>query len=177
MAGSSASGQVTGPHLPLNIVVVILVALVGELCGSLAGYLVGKYGGRPLVDRLGKYVLLTNRDLDRAEAWFVRRGEPLVLFGRLIPLLRSFVSLAAGLGEMAVAKFILYTAIGCGIWITALAILGDSLGKTYQTVLKNFTDAGYVLGAVAVVLIAAFLFVRVRAVRAERQASSESPQR
>ena len=94
------------------------------MLGSLAGYLIGYFGGRPLVDRVGKYVLLTHKDLDRAEAWFARRGEPLVLFGRFIPLLRSFVSFAAGLGEMAVAKFLVFTVIGCAIWCTALTSSG-----------------------------------------------------
>jgi membrane protein DedA with SNARE-associated domain len=103
--GVLASGQI--PHEPhhLNLVIVIVLATLGELSGSMAGYLIGAYGGRPLVDRFGKYLLLTHKDLDRAEAWFDRHGEPLVLFGRFIPLLRSFVSFAAGLGEMAIAKF------------------------------------------------------------------------
>ena len=78
---------------------------------------------------MGKYVLLTHKDLDRAEAWFARHGEPLVLFGRFIPLLRSFVSFAAGLGEMAIAKFLVFTVIGCAIWCTALVSLGYSLGE------------------------------------------------
>ena len=77
-----------------------------------------------MVDRFGKYVLLTHKDLDRAEAWFARHGEPLVLFGRFIPLLRSFVSFAAGLGEMAIGKFLAFTVVGCAIWCTALASLG-----------------------------------------------------
>lgn len=167
--GALASGAVTKyGHIHLNIVLVIVVATLGELGGSLGGYLVGKYGGRPLVDRLGKFVLLTNKDLDRAEEWFSHHGEPLALFGRFIPLLRSFVSLAAGLAEMNLAKFILYTVIGCGLWVSALAALGDSLGKTYETVLKDFTDAGYVFGAVAVVVVVGFLIHRIRAVRSER---------
>ena len=72
----------------------------------MVGYLIGLKGGRAAVDRWGKYLLLTHKDLDRAEAWFDRHGEPLVLFGRFIPLLRSFVSFAAGLAEMAFAKFV-----------------------------------------------------------------------
>ena len=99
--GVLASGQIANEPHHLNLVAVIVVATLAEVLGSLVGYLIGYFGGRPLVDRVGKYVLLTHKDLDRAEAWFARRGEPVVLFGRFIPLLRSFVSLAAGLGEMA----------------------------------------------------------------------------
>ena len=122
--GVLASGQIPNEPHHLHLVLVIVVALIAEVLGSLAGYLIGYFGGRPLVDRVGKYVLLTHRDLDRAESWFDRRGEPFVLFGRFIPLLRSFVSFAAGLGEMAVAKFLIFTVIGCAIWCTALTSFG-----------------------------------------------------
>src|SRR4051812_36524023 len=89
--GALASGQLlTSSHDHLQLGLVILVATVGELCGSLVGYSVGSFGGRPLVDRLGRYVLLTKRDLDRAEHWIARRGEPLVFVGRFVPLVRSF---------------------------------------------------------------------------------------
>src|ERR1039458_6569399 len=99
--GVLASGQI--PHEPhhLNLAAVIVVAVLAEVLGSLAGYLIGYFGGRTLVDRLGKYVLLTHKDLDRADAWFARRGEPFVFFGRFIPLLRSFLCFAAGLAATA----------------------------------------------------------------------------
>jgi len=168
--GVLASGQI--PHEPhhLNLALVIVLAAVGEVLGSLAGYLIGFYGGRPLVDRFGKYLLLTHRDLDRAEAWFARRGEPLVLFGRFVPLLRSFVSFAAGLGEMAIGKFLVFTVIGCAIWCTALASLGDALGSSYNHVLKDFSDAGYVLAVLAVIAVAGLFAHRFRALRKERTA-------
>src|ERR1035437_9690707 len=121
--GVLASGIPNEPH-HLNLIAVIAVAALAEVLGSLVGYLIGYFGGRPLVDRAGKYVLLTHKDLDRAEAWFARRGEPVVLFGRFIPLLRSFVSLAAGLAEMARAKFLLFIVIGCAVWCTALTSVG-----------------------------------------------------
>jgi membrane protein DedA with SNARE-associated domain len=136
----------------------------------LAGYLIGYFGGRPLVDRVGKYVLLTHKDLDRAEAWFARRGEPLVLFGRFVPLLRSFVSIAAGLGEMALAKFVVYTVIGCAIWCTVLTSVGYSLGASYQHVLKAFNYAGYLAGALFVLAVIALFVHRIRVVRRERGA-------
>lgn len=165
--GVLASGQVAGVH-PLNLVVVIVVATLGEVLGSLTGYLIGYFGGRPLVDRVGKYVLLTHKDLDRAEAWFARRGEPVVLFGRFVPLLRSFVSFAAGLGEMAVAKFLVFTVIGTAVWCAALTSIGYSLGSTYKAVLKGFTNAGYVAAVVVVIAVAIVFFHRLRELRRER---------
>jgi membrane protein DedA with SNARE-associated domain len=171
--GVLASGQI--PHEPhhLAVIAVIAVAAAAEVLGSLAGYLIGYFGGRPLVDRVGKYVLLTHRDLDRAEAWFARRGEPLVLFGRFIPLLRSFVSFAAGLGEMAIGKFIAFTVIGCVIWCAALTSVGDALGSSYHHVLKDFSDAGYVLGALAVIAVVLLFLHRLRVFRSERAQRSE----
>jgi len=166
--GVLASGQIANEPHHLNLVVVIVLAVLGEVIGSMAGYLIGTYGGRPLVDRFGKYVLLTHRDLDRADAWFARHGEPLVLFGRFIPLLRSFVSIAAGLGEMAIGKFVTFTLIGCAIWCTALASLGFALGSSYNHVLKAFSDAGYVLAALAVIAVVVLFVHRLRVVRAER---------
>jgi membrane protein DedA with SNARE-associated domain len=167
--GALASGEVlTHSGKSLNLAIVILLATLGEVLGSAAGYAIGRYGGRALVDRVGKYVLLTHRDLDRAEAWFARRGEPVVFFGRFIPLLRSFVSFAAGLGEMALAKFFLYTVIACAIWCTALASIGYGLGSTYAKVVSDFGDVGYVLAALAVIAVVVVFWHRYRAYKAEQ---------
>ena len=166
--GVLASGQIPNEPHHLNLVAVIVLATLAEVLGSMAGYLIGYFGGRTLVDRFGKYVLLTHRDLDRAEAWFARRGEPVVLFGRFIPLLRSFVSFAAGLGEMAFAKFTLYTVIGCAIWCTILTSIGYGLGSSYKHVLKAFSDAGYVLGALFIIAVVVLFLHRLRVVRQER---------
>jgi membrane protein DedA with SNARE-associated domain len=166
--GVLASGQIPNEPHHLNVVMVIVLATLGEVLGSMAGYLIGYFGGRALVDRVGRYVLLTHRDLDRAEAWFARRGEPFVLFGRFIPLLRSFVSFAAGLAEMAWAKFLLFTVIGCTIWCTALVSLGYSLGASYSHVLKAFKYVGYVAAVLAVVAVVILFVHRLRVVREER---------
>ena len=170
--GVLASGQVPGEGKPLSLAVVIIVATLGEVLGSMAGYSIGRYGGRALVDKVGKYVLLTHKDLDRADAWFARRGEPFVFFGRFIPLLRSFVSFAAGLGEMALVKFGVFTVVACAIWCTALCSLGYSLGSSYNHVLKAFSYAGYVVGALAVIAVAFVFWHRWRAYRSQRELSA-----
>ena len=163
-----SDGQPSSEFFHLSLIVVILLAILGEILGSMVGYLIGLKGGRAAVDRWGKYLLLTHKDLDRAEAWFDRHGDPLVLFGRFIPLLRSFVSFAAGLAEMAFAKFVLFTAIGCTVWCTALSLLGYSLGGTYDSVQKKFSDATYVILVLAVVAVAVLIWHRIRSMRAER---------
>jgi membrane protein DedA with SNARE-associated domain len=126
-----------------------------------------------VIDKVGRYILLTHKDLDRAEAWFARRGEPFVLFGRFIPLLRSFVSLAAGLGEMAVGKFLAFTVLGCAIWCAALASIGYSLGTSWHHVIKAFSYAGYVVGALIVVAVVVAIVHRYRVVRAEKAATAQ----
>jgi membrane protein DedA with SNARE-associated domain len=99
--GALASGRLMHDvHLQLPLV--ILVATLGEVCGSLLSYGIGRYGGRELVDRFGKYLLVTKYDLDRAERFFARHGGPTVVFGRLIPVIRSFVSLGPGLADVTV---------------------------------------------------------------------------
>jgi membrane protein DedA with SNARE-associated domain len=166
--GVLASGQIPNEPHHLNVIAVIAVAALAEVLGSFAGYLIGYFGGRPLVDKLGKYVLLTHKDLDRAEAWFARRGEPVVLFGRFIPLLRSCVSFAAGLGEMAIAKFTLFTVIGCAVWCAVLTTIGYELGSSYKHLLSGFSDAGYVLAVLAVLAVVLLFTHRLREVRAQR---------
>jgi membrane protein DedA with SNARE-associated domain len=175
--GVLASGQIVNEPHPLNLFAVIAVATLAEVLGSLVGYLIGYFGGRPLVDRVGKYVLLTHKDLDRAEAWFARRGEPVVLFGRFIPLLRSFVSLAAGLAEMARSKFLLFTVIGCAVWCTVLTSVGYGLGSSYHRVLKAFSYAGYVAAVLVVIAVVVLFIHRLRVVRSERASTvNESAQ-
>ncbi len=172
-----SNGQPSSEFFHLSLLLVILLAVLGEVMGSTVGYLIGLKGGRVAVDKWGKYLLLTHKDLDRAEAWFNRHGDPLVLFGRFIPLLRSFVSFAAGLAEMAIAKFMLFTVIGCAIWCTALSLLGYSLGSTYDSVQKKFSYVGYVLAAIAVLAVVVLFIHRLRVMRAERGEQAEQAQR
>jgi len=167
-AGASANGV-----KPLTLALVIVAGVLGEVLGSLAGYGIGRYGGRPLVDKFGKYLLLTHKDLDRADAWFARRGEPFVFFGRFIPLLRSFVSFAAGLGEMSLAKFTVFTTAACAIWVTAICSLGYSLGDSYKKVLKAFSYAGYVLAVLAVIAVVIVFLHRYREYRHQQQVPHE----
>ncbi|MGH3733429.1 MAG: DedA family protein [Acidimicrobiales bacterium] len=167
--GVLASGQlVSGHHHHLQLAIVIIVATVGELSGSLIGYAIGRFGGRALVESVGKYVLLTKKDLDRADAWFARRGEPVVFFGRFIPFVRSFVSIAAGVGEMALWKFVAFTVAACAIWCGGLASIGYGLGSSWHRILAYFSDAGYVAAALAVIFIGAFIVHRLRQLRTER---------
>lgn len=167
-AGALASGHLTTSRHHLSLAAVVVVAVLGELAGSVAGYALGRFGGRPVVDRIGRFVLVTHRDLDRAEEWLDRRGESFVFFGRLIPLLRSFVSLAGGLGDMAFAKFLTFSALGSAIYCAALAGVGYSLGASWHKVIKDVSDVGYVVAALFVLVVTVALAHRLRVVRVER---------
>jgi membrane protein DedA with SNARE-associated domain len=158
----------SGSSTHLDLGLVIVVGIVGSVIGSLIAYVVGRTGGRRLVDRYGKYVLLTHADLDRVEAWFARRGEWMVLFGRIVPVMRTFISVPAGMAEMRPVRFAAFTAIGCSAWVSLLSVIGYELGGRWQSVTKVFSEAGYIVAAIAVVGIAAFVWHRLRALRRER---------
>jgi membrane protein DedA with SNARE-associated domain len=171
LAGGAVVSGASADHLQLWLVIV--VGILGEMVGSTIAYTIGRTGGRALVDRVGKYVLLTHKDLDRAEVWFARHGEPTVLFGRLIPLVRAFVSLPAGLAEMDYPRFALFSVIGISVWVSVLAGIGYALGDSWHSLVGGFGAASYVLAALVVVALSAGLVHRVRHVRAEQAAHQD----
>jgi membrane protein DedA with SNARE-associated domain len=167
--GALASGAVlAGTHDRFSLGAVIAVAVAGELVGSLCGYALGRFGGRPLVDRIGRYILLSHRDLDRVEAFMARRGDPFVFVGRLVPLLRSFVSIVAGLAEMSLGRFVAFTLAGSAVFTAAVAGAGYGVGANWHKVVKDFSDAGYVAAALAVLAVALGIAHRVKVLRDER---------
>ena len=149
LAGALASGAVDPQH-KLNLVLVIVIGVVGELVGSFIAYTVG----RAFVDRFGKYLLLTHKDLDRAEAWFARRGPSAVLIGRVVPVVRTFISFPAGVAEMPVVTFGVFTALGVTVWVGVLAGIGYALGHQYHSMVKAFGAASYVVAALVVAALA-----------------------
>jgi membrane protein DedA with SNARE-associated domain len=174
-AGALASGKVTDTHHHLALVWVIVIATVGELVGSMFGYSIGRLGGRPLLERVGKYVLVTHEDLDRAELMFQRHGQSIAFFGRFIPLVRSFVGLGAGIAEMSVARFVACTAVASAIWCSAFALIGYEVGGRWSKDLHDVSVATDVIIAVVVVGVVALIVQRWRHVRASSRQSGTSP--
>jgi membrane protein DedA with SNARE-associated domain len=156
----------------LDLAAVAILGVAGEVLGSLVGWSIGRFGGRPLVDKLGRYVLLTSADLDRTERWFRKRGGPAVLIGRVLPVVRTFISIPAGFAEMGLVGFVAATFAGSAIWCTTIALVGYELGGEWTRMTKGFSYAGYVLVAIAVVVVAAFIFHRLAAMRRERDGLS-----
>lgn len=167
-AGAVAGGLLGSQH-HLNIVAVILLGTAAEVLGSFVAFGIGRVGGRPLVDRLGKYVLLTKADVDRTERFFQQRGEIAVPIGRAMPLLRAFVSLVAGVAEMSWTRFGIYSTVGTLVYACVLSGLGYSVGAAWHTVAHDFSLAAYVLAALVVVAIAGFILHRLSVLRRERE--------
>jgi membrane protein DedA with SNARE-associated domain len=151
----------------LNIVAVIIVGTVAELLGSLVSYTIGRVGERPLVRRFGRYLLITQGDIDRAERFFAGRGAWAVLAGRALPVVRTFASIVAGFIEMPVLLFGVLSLIGTAIWVTVIALVGYGLGSAWERVAHGITVAGYAIVAVAVLAIAAFIVYRLRELKHE----------
>jgi membrane protein DedA with SNARE-associated domain len=148
-----------GAHIGFGagaFVVMALAGTLGYLAGALVGWAIGRYGGRPLLERRGRWLHVTPERLDRAEAWFGRWGNVGVLVGRITPVVRSFVSIPAGVFEMRLAPYTLLTAIGSAIWAFAIAGAGYGLGSSYERFDHGFKYVEYAIVA-GVLLLAAYL--------------------
>lgn len=153
-----------------SFALVVALGVLGNLVGSLLAYGVGRVGGPPLISRYGRYVLLREHDVDRAHRWFERYGQPAVFFSRLLPVLRTFISLPAGIVEMPLGRFIVYTAVGCVPWVAALTWAGYLLGNRWETIVRYFTWASIVIALAVVALVVRGLLRRRR--RAEVEATT-----
>jgi membrane protein DedA with SNARE-associated domain len=159
-AGALAAGAISG-HAPSSLAAAVLAGTLGYLTGSLAGWALGRAGGRPFIERHGRWLHLGPPRFRRAERWFARYGSTFVLFGRLTPLVRSFVSIPAGALEFPFPRYVVLTAIASLIWCTAFGIAGHALGTHWDSVHHAFRYADYVALAL-VVLIGTAGLVRTR---------------
>jgi membrane protein DedA with SNARE-associated domain len=164
--GALAGGlEVAGVHVNLNVWWVVVAGVAGSMIGSAIAYAVGRAGGRPLIERWGRYVLLRTRDVDKAEDFFRRKGDLAVLVGRVIPVIRTFVSLPAGIAEMPVVRFGAFTLVGSVVWTVALALAGDAVAENWHEVEKYFT---VITIAIAVIVVAAIVWWALRRMQSRR---------
>jgi membrane protein DedA with SNARE-associated domain len=171
-AGAVAAGVFPGTHhvslfgakVGFGIGAFIVMALAGTLgyfVGALIGWWIGLRGGRPLLERRGRWLHVTPERLDRAEVWFQRWGNFGVLIGRVTPVVRSFVSIPAGIFEMRLAPYALYTVVGSAVWAFAIAGVGYGLGSSYKSFDNGFKYVEYAIVA-GVLVLAAYLIYRLR---------------
>ena len=135
---------------------------IGSTLGSLLFYYIGYLGGRPIIARWGKYVFISEDDLDKGEKFFARWGTFAVFFGRFVPLVRTFVSVPAGLARMDLKVFVIYTLAGSIIWATILAYIGYHLGENYEQIRDYMGPADIVVAAIIVVLGVWYVVHQVR---------------
>jgi len=141
----------------LNLVLVTLVGSIANLFGSYAAYYIGKFGGRSFIEKYGKYVFLRKEEIDKAERWFNHRGELTVFLTRLLPGIRTFISLPAGIAEMNLTKFSIYTILGVVPWCFLLAYFGYIFGENWQIILNYYHKFEYIFFTFVILTIIGFL--------------------
>ena len=157
-------------HLSLPLVIVF--GVLGELAGSSAAYGLGRLGGRHTVERYRRFLLMTRKDIDRAERFFTGRGAWSVAVARIIPLVRAFAGLIAGFMEVPLLPFGIFNLIGTAIWVTALSVLGYSLGSDWTKASKTISHANDALVIVVVLLLVALIAHKWHQLRKERAADA-----
>jgi membrane protein DedA with SNARE-associated domain len=163
--GALAAGAVPGTSL--NLAGVIIAGVAGNVVGSYIAWAAGRYGGQPALRRWGRRLRLRDHELDRANRWFARYGPRAVLIGRLLPAVRTFISLPAGIAGMDPVRFGIYTTIGCIPWTAALAYAGYAVGANWQSVVNGLHGPTYIVVAVVMIGLAIAVWRYVRRRRAE----------
>ena len=167
-------GGVLASQGKLNLEGVVAAGVAGEVVGAYIAYFIGRYGGRSFVDRYGRYVLLSHRDLDRAEAWYQRHGRWGVFGSRLVPVIRNFVAVPAGVAEVPLVRFGILTFLGSLIWDGGWALIGYQLGSRWKSIVHGFNDAGYLLFGLAVLAVVVFFVHRYRSYKAAGAAGADA---
>jgi membrane protein DedA with SNARE-associated domain len=160
MVSSSAQIEpLTGQ--PWNFWIVVIVATVGNTLGSLIAYAIGAYGGRPFLERYGKYLLIREHEIEAADRFFEKYGAATVFFGRLLPIVRTFISFPAGVTRMPIGKFIAYSTAGALPWSIALVWAGVLLGDNWVEIREMLKPFDLAIAVAVIVLFAGLLWWRL----------------
>ena len=146
---------------PWSFWIVVVVATLGNTLGSLVAYAIGAWGGRPFLERYGKYLLIRPHEIEIAERFFARWGAQTAFFSRLLPIVRTFISFPAGVARMPIRTFVLYSTAGAFIWSTVLVWAGVQLGARWTEIRRALQPFDLVIAVVAVVGLAALLWLRL----------------
>ena len=137
---------------------IALAGAIGCVVGSIPAYYLGMYGGRPLAEKYGKYVLISRKDLDMADRWFATHGEIIIFIARLLPAVRTFIAFPAGVARMNMPKFIAYTFVGSFIWCGVLGYAGVKTGEHWEALGKYFHQFHYVIIAAGVAFVGWYIW-------------------
>jgi membrane protein DedA with SNARE-associated domain len=152
---------------PWNLVLVTVAGTVGATAGALVAYTIGYFGGRPIIERWGRYLGIAPADLDRTEEFFERHGAKAAFFGRMIPVIRSLVSFAAGVAGMPIVPFVVWTALGSLPFTFLLVFAGQQLGANWEVIGGIIKQFEYVV--IAILGVAVLLWIWLRIVRPRRR--------
>ncbi len=141
-----------------HIVGVVVAATIGAVLSAIVFYALGYYGGRPLVEKYGKYLRITKKDLDYTDKWFEKHGISVVFFGRFIPIVRTLVSFPAGIAKEKFGPFLIYTTLGSAIWLTILTIVGWFFGEKIHLFLDYMENFEHITMAVLAVACLGFAY-------------------
>lgn len=170
VGAGTALEPITGA--PWSFVLTVVAGTAGALIGAWIAYAIGYFGGRPLIVRWGRYLLFDEDDLHRTEAFFARYGAAASLIGRVIPIIRSLVSFAAGVGKMPILPFTVYTVIGSAVWVTFLVGMGVVLGASWEEILPWLKRYEYVILGLLAAAVIAFVAWKIRG---RRRGSRSAP--
>ena len=149
----------------MTLFAAVSAGVLGNVVGSWIAWSVGYYGGRPFIERYGRYVHITPARMAQSDRWFDRHGEVTVLVGRCIPVIRTFISLPAGIARMPFWRFTLFTVIGCIPWVLGLTLLGVQVGPAWERWRHRLEYLDYIVAA-AIVIGIVYLYIRARRRRA-----------
>ena len=155
----------------MNLWAVGVAGAVGCVVGSIVAYYVGMYGGRPFIEKYGRYILLSRHDLDLADRWFAKYGEAIVFISRLLPAVRTFIAFPAGVARMNMTRFIIYTFAGSLPWCLGLAYIGQKLGEQWDkddTLKTWFHRFDFVIGIVGVLAVSWWIWRHIKHSRPEK---------
>src|SRR5258705_780541 len=157
----------------MNLWLVGIAGAIGCVLGSLVAYWVGSKGGRPLIEKYGRYVLVSRHDLDMADRWFAKRGEIIVFVSRLLPAIRTFIAFPAGVARMDLKRFVIYTFAGSLPWCLGLAYVGQKLGEKWNkddTLKTWFHRFDFLIGILVVLAVIWWVWRHIKHSREEAAA-------
>ena len=146
---------------PWSFWIVVVVATIGNTLGSLIAYAIGAWGGRPFLERYGRYMLIREHEIEAADHFFARYGSATVFIGRLLPIVRTFISFPAGVTRMPIGKFVLYSTAGALIWSTILVWAGMQLGASWAQIRDLLKPFDTVILVAVILLFAGLLWWRL----------------
>jgi membrane protein DedA with SNARE-associated domain len=141
----------------MDLILVTLAGAFGNVIGSWVAYGAGVYGGRPFLEKYGRYVLLSSNELERSERWFAKYGDAAIFFSRLLPVIRTFISLPAGIARMNLTRFTIYTFLGSIPWCLGLAYIGVVFGEHWDILGPYFHKFDFLVGIILAVLVVLFI--------------------